>query len=45
MLTKLKIRNNPNFIDYLGKGWKFDITVAIDCSISNKPLKDIASYH
>jgi hypothetical protein len=35
----------PNLVDYLRQGWKLDISIAIDFSLSNLEISDHKSLH
>jgi hypothetical protein len=42
---QFKIDQRPSLVEYLGEGWKLDVSVAIDFSLSNLDISDYRSLH
>lgn len=41
----LKIEKRPSLVQYLRQGWKIDVTVCVDFSLSNLEINDYRSLH
>jgi hypothetical protein len=41
----LKMDMRPSLVEYLRQGWKIDVSVAIDFSLSNLEINDYRSLH
>lgn len=44
-MNQFKIDQRPSLVEYLGEGWKLDVSIAIDFSLSNLDISDYRSLH
>lgn len=42
---KFEIEKRASLVEYLRKGWKLDVSVAVDFSLSNLEINDYRSLH
>lgn len=45
VFNQLKMDMRPSLVDYLGHGWKMDVSIAIDFTLSNFEVHDHRSLH
>lgn len=43
--NNLKMDVRPSLVEYLRHGWKMDVSIAIDFSLSNLEINDYRSLH
>lgn len=45
IFNQLKMDMRPSLVDYLRQGWKMDVSIAIDFTLSNMEITDYRSLH
>jgi hypothetical protein len=43
--NQLKMDMRPSLVEYLGQGWKLDVSIALDFTLSNLEISDYRSLH
>ena len=45
VFNQLTMDMRPSLVEYLGHGWKLDVSIAIDFTLSNLEITDYRSLH